>query len=240
MKNFLNDVLWAPLQKLGQDFYGIMDNIMIMLFILLIGWMIARIVRWALHGFWRLVHFDRFAHRFGFGEVLKRAGIRLAPAETLSYLVYYLLFFIFLLLGLHALESPAIDAFIAQLFAYLPRLAAALLILFVGYLLSAFVNRTVLIAAVNANLQFARALATAAQSLVVIFFLAIGLEQAGIGQGIIVAAFSILFGGAVLALALAFGIGGRNLAQDLLERRFGRNEHKPGRPLEEKDEISYL
>jgi len=240
MKNFLNDVLWAPLQKLGQDFYGIMDNIMIMLFILIIGWMIGRIVRWALHGFLRLVHFDRFAHRFGFGEVLKRAGIRLAPAATLSYLVYYAMFFVFLLLGLQALESPAIDAFIAQLFAYLPRLAAALLILFVGYLLSAFVNRTVLIAAVNANFQFARALATAAQSLVLIFFLAIGLEQAGIGQGIIVAAFSILFGGAVLALALAFGIGGRNLAQDILERRFGKNEHKPKRPVEEKDEISYL
>jgi hypothetical protein len=154
-------------------------------------------------------------------------------------LVYYFLFFIFLLLGLHALESPAIDAFIAQLFAYLPRLAAALLILFAGYLVSAFVNRTVLIAAVNANLQFARALATAAQTLVLIFFLAISLEQAGIGQGIIVATFSILFGGVVLALALAFGLGGRDLAKDILEQRFGKHRQKPKRKAE-MDEISHL
>lgn len=241
MKKFLNDVLWNPLQRLWQDFYGMMDNVIIMLFILFLGWIIGRVVRWALQGFLHLVHFDRFAYRIGFSEVLKRAGIRQAPSVALSFGVYYLLFFVFLLLGLQALESSAIDALIAQLFAYLPRLLAALLILFAGYLVSAFVNRTVLIAAVNANLQFGRALAVAAQALVFIFFLAIALEQAGIGQGIVVATFSILFGGAVLAMSLAFGFGGRDLARNILERRFGKAEQKPKRIAEEeKDEISYL
>ncbi|MDZ7290101.1 MAG: hypothetical protein ONB44_11465 [candidate division KSB1 bacterium] len=239
MKKFIHDVLWVPLQKLWWDFYDMMDNIIVMLLILLIGWIIGRIVRWALYHFLRLIHFDRFAHRFGFTEVLTRAGLQREPTAVLSGVVYYLLLFIFLLLGLHALESPALDALITQLFAYLPRLAAAVLILFAGYLLSAFVNRTVLIAAVNANLQFARALAVTAQSLVFIFFLAIGLEQAGIGQGIVIATFSILFGGAVLALALAFGIGGRDLARDILERHFGKHRQKP-KHKSEHDEISHL
>lgn len=239
MKEFLNDTLWAPLQKLWQDFYGMIDNIVVMLLILLIGWIVGRIARWMLHRFLRIIHFDRFAYRLGFAEVLTRAGLRLEPATAVSFAIYYLLFFIFLLLGLQALEFPAIDVLISQLFAYLPKLAAALLMLFAGYLLSAFVNRTVLIAAVNANFQFARALATAAQSLVLIFFLAIGLEQAGIGQGIIVATFSILFGGVVLALALAFGLGGRDLAREILERRFGKIKQKPKREPE-LDEISHL
>ena len=239
MKKFLNDALWAPLQKLWQDFYGMIDNIVVMLLILLIGWIIGRIVRWLLYRFLRVIHFDRFAYRLGFGEVLTRSGLRLEPAAAVSFAVYYLLFFIFLLLGFHALEFPAIDVFISQFFAYLPRLVAALLILFAGYLLGAFVNRTVLIAAVNANIQFARALATAAQSLVLIFFLAIGLEQAGIGQGIIVATFSILFGGVVLALALAFGFGGRELAREILERRFGKAKQKTKAKVE-KDEFSHL
>lgn len=239
MKKFLNDTLWAPLQKLWQDFYGMIDNIVVMLLILLIGWIVGRIVRWLLYRFLRIIHFDRFAYRLGFAEVIARAGLRLEPAAAVSFAVYYLLFFIFLLLGLQALEFPAIDVLIGQLFTYLPKLAAALLILFAGYLLSAFVNRTVLIAAVNANLQFARALATAAQSLVLIFFLAIGLEQAGIGQGIIVASFSILFGGVILALSLAFGLGGRDLARDILERRFGKIKQKPKREAE-LDEISHL
>jgi hypothetical protein len=239
MKKFLNDTLWAPLQKLWQDFYGMIDNIVVMLLILLVGWIVGRIVRWLLYRLLRMIHFDRFAYRLGFAEVLSRAGVRLEPAAAVSFAVYYLLFFVFLLLGLQALEFPAIDMLISQLFAFLPRLAAALLILFAGYLLSAFVNRTVLIAAVNANLQFARALATAAQSLVLIFFLAIALEQAGIGQNIIVATFSILFGGVVLALALAFGLGGRDLARDILERRFGKAKQKAKAKVE-KDEFSHL
>lgn len=239
MKEFFNDVLWRPLQKLWQDVYGIMDNVMIMLLILLIGWFVGRLVRWALSVFLRLIHFDRVAYRFGFGEMLRRAGVRLTPAVLVSRTVYYLLFLIFLLLGLQALESLAVDMFVANLFVYLPRLAAALLILFAGYLLGAFVSRTVLIAAVNANLHFARALAITAQALVFIFFLAVALEQAGIGQGIVVATFSILFGGAVLALALAFGLGGRDLARDILRRRFSRNNPKPKREAE-LDEISYL
>ncbi|MCI0693080.1 hypothetical protein L0337_13870 [candidate division KSB1 bacterium] len=239
MKKFLTDTLWAPLQKLWLDFYGMIDNIVVMLLILLTGWILGRILRWVLYRLLRIIHFDRFAYRLGFAEVLSRAGVRSEPAMAVSIAAYYLLFFVFLLLGLQALEVPAIDMLISQLFAFLPRLAAALLILFAGYLLSAFVNRTVLIAAVNANFQFARALATAAQSLVLIFFLAIALEQAGIGQNIIVATFSILFGGVVLALALAFGLGGRDLAHDILERRFGKAKQK-AKAKAEKDEFSHL
>lgn len=239
MKKFLSDMLWEPLQKLWQDFYAIMDNLFAMVFILLVGWILSHAVRWALTGFLRLVHFDRFAYRVGLTQAIARAGIRREPARVLSVVVYYFLFFGFLLLGLRALESLAINIFISQIFTYLPRLAAALLLLFAGYVISAFVNRTVLIAAVNANWQFARALAGAAQGLVLVFFLAIGLEQAGIGQGIVVATFSILFGGAVLALALAFGLGGRDFARDALQRRFGKQGKRSKRKLE-KDEISYL
>jgi hypothetical protein len=211
MKKFISEVLWGPMQRLWQDLYGLMNNVMVMVLILLLGWIMSRVVRWLLQGFLRLVHFDHLAHRVGFSEALSRAGIRREPAAVVSGVVYYMLF---------ALEFPAINAFIVQLFEYLPRLAAALLILFAGHLLSAFINRTVLIAAVNANLQFARPLAAAAQALIFVFFLAISLEQAGIGQGIVIATFSILFGGAVLALAIAFGFGGRDLARDILERHF--------------------
>jgi hypothetical protein len=106
-------------------------------------------------------------------------------------------------------------------------------------LLSAFINRTVLLAAVNANVQFAHGLAVAAQSLVLFFFLAIALEQLGIGYGIVGVTFSILLGGVVLALALAFGLGGKDLAREVLERRFGKLSKKSKRQPE-KDEISYL
>lgn len=239
MKQFIHDVLWMPLLKLWQDFYNLIDNLIVMLLILLFGWVVGRIVRWALQVVLRIIHFDRFAYRIGLTEAMSRAGVRRKPAAAVSAAVYYLLFVTFLLLALNALESPALNTFIAQLFIYLPKLIAAILILFAGYIVSTFVNRTVLIAAVNANLKFARILATAVQSLVLIFIFAIAIEQAGIGQGIVAATFSILFGGAVFALALAFGLGGRDIARDILERRFGKTQKTP-KSTPEMDEISHL
>ncbi len=239
MKKFIDDVLLSPLQKIWHTFYDMLDNLVVALIILLIGWVVAKIVRKGLQGFLNLARFDRFAYRAGFHHALARAGFRSEPAAVLSQTVYYFVLFTFLVLGLGALESTTINNIVAQIFSYLPKLASALLIFFAGYLVSAFVNRTVLIAAVNANLQFARALAIAAQVLVLIFFSAISLEQAGIGQGIVIATFSILFGGAVLALALAFGLGGRDMAKDILERRLGKTNQKAKRKPEV-DEISHL
>jgi len=239
MKTFLHDVLWKPLQKLWENFYSTMDNLVVMALIVIIGWLAARISRWAVHGLLRLIHFDRFAYRVGFAQALARAGVHREPAAVISVAAYYFVFFVFLLLGLSALESPVIDTFITQLSTYLPRLAVALLILFGGYVVSAFVNRTVLLAAVNANVQFARGLAAAAQTLVLFFFLAVALEQAGIGQAIVVATFSILFG--VVVLALAFGFGGREWARDILKRYFEKPKQKSRRwPEPEMDEISHL
>jgi hypothetical protein len=243
MEPFSNPASWPPLQKLWNYFYNVIDNFMIMLIFLLIGLVIARLFRWVIHGFLRLVHFNRFAYRIGFTLALARAGINSEPAAIISVAAFYFVFLIFVLLGLSALESPAIDVFIAQLSIYLPRLAAAFLILFAGYVISAFVNRTVLLAAVNANVKFARGLAAAAQMLALFFFLAVGLEQAGIGQAIVVATFSILFGGVVLALALAFGLGGREVARDILKQHLQKSAQKSKRkpePEMEMDEISHL
>lgn len=239
MKKFLTDIVWSPLQKLWQDFYAMMDNVVVMLLIFLIGWLIARVARWAITSLLRFVKFDRFAYRIGFTQALSRAGIHREPVAVLGLIAYYSLFVIFLFLGLGALESVTVNALRSQILMYLPKLAVASVILVTGYLLSAFINRTVLLAAVNANIQFAHGLAVTSQFLVLFFFLAIALEQLDIGQGIVGITFSILLGGVVLSLALAFGLGGKDLAREILERRFGKSSKK-SKHQPEKDEISYL
>jgi hypothetical protein len=81
-----------------------------------------------------------------------------------------------------------------------------------------------LIAAVNAEWAMARFIAQFVQILISFFFISVAVEQIGIARGTIVAAFSILFGGMILALAIAFGLGGRDLAREYLERRLRRSE----------------
>jgi mechanosensitive ion channel-like protein len=110
---------------------------------------------------------------------------------------------------------------------FLPPLFAAVLIIIVGWLVANFLSRSILIAAVNARLPEARLLARAAHWGVLLFAVATALTHLGIGKEMVLVAFGITFGGLVFALALAFGLGGRDIAADLLARRLRRESPPP-------------
>jgi hypothetical protein len=115
----------------------------------------------------------------------------------------------------------------AFLFAFVPPLFAAVLILIVGWLVANFLSQGLLIAAVNRGLPEARLLARAVHWGVLLFAVATALTHVGIGKEMVLVAFGITFGGLVFALALAFGLGGRNVARELLERRLRREGPPP-------------
>jgi serine acetyltransferase len=101
---------------------------------------------------------------------------------------------------------------------------AAILVGLIGILLANFSGEAVLIAAVNAQIQGARLIANMVRWGVMIFTGAMVLTQLRIAKEIVVAAFSITFGGIVLALAIALGLGGRGIAKQALERRLRREK----------------
>src|SRR5436190_1635295 len=140
---------------------------------------------------------------------------------------FWALFLIFASSGVDAVTASGGYSVTALLLAFLPPLFAALLILIAGWLLANFLSRTILIAAVNARLPEARLLARAAHWAVVLFTVATALTHLGIGKEMVLVAFGITFGGLVLALALAFGLGGRRIAADLLARRLRRDAAPP-------------
>src|SRR5262249_60783528 len=123
----------------------------------------------------------------------------------------------------------------SMLLSFLPRLLSALLILVVGWLAANFLGQAMLIAAVNAGIHQARLLARATRSVVLLFTVATALVEVGIGRDMVLIAFGVLFGGLVLALALAFGLGGRHLAREILESG-RRREHEPA----PQDSITHL
>jgi len=168
----------------------------------------------------RLLRFDAFCERQGFTGALRAAGVARPPSAATTRLAFWLVVFVFLVFSLAALNVPALNEMISRLFLLLPQVIAAFIILLAGYLLSAFLHRAVLLAAVNAGVPRARPLASAVQILVLLFTVAVALEQVGIGRGIVLATFSIAFGTIGLALALAFGYAARDMARSVLERQF--------------------
>jgi hypothetical protein len=130
-------------------------------------------------------------------------------------------------MGIEAMALPGVPGATGLLMGLLTRVLTALLILVVGMLTANFLGHATLVAAVNAGLPEARLLARAARWGVLLFTVATALTEVGIGRDMVLIAFGITFGGLVLALALAFGIGGRGLAQRVLEQRFRHPREAP-------------
>jgi hypothetical protein len=213
-----------------------LPNLLAMITILIIGFLIAWLVKILLLRFLKAVQFDKVSERWGLAHILSHGGFAYSPANLLSRFFYWVIVLISLILGINALEVAATRNFIAQFFNYLPHLFAAILILVVGYLIAIFLGQAALIAAVNAQMESAKLLSRTVRWFIIILALTMALYHLGIAEKIIVAAFAIIFGGIVLALAIAFGWGGRELAKDFLEKLSKRREKGGG----EKDQISHI
>lgn len=233
MNDFLNLML-EPLQSLFARFVAFLPNLLAMLVILLLGILLAKLLRALLVKFLKAIAFDSWSDRMGFTTLLRKGDLWLKPSAVLGGVVFWLLIIVTLMVGMGALNVAAIDALVGQFFNYLPRVFSAVVILAVGYLFTSFISRAVLIAAANSGFHYARLLSEAIRVLLMLMILAMVMEQLQIATNIVLAAFSILFGGIVAALAIAFGVGGIDTARHIVEQKFA--EEPPKTP----DDIEHL
>ena len=209
----LHDSMGRVMTKIATLLPGILAFIATLLIFLALAWVVAALLRWVLQAL-------KFDERVGRGN---RSIAELSPAHTPTVLATRLVFWgivvLGVLVGLSAFEaSSAEPGAAAYVFAYVPRIVGAAVLFFVGSVLARFLSRSVLITAVNLNLHYARLLATGAKWMVLVLTAAMALDHLAIGGEIVDLAFGILFGGMVLALALAVGLGSRDLVSRSLER----------------------
>lgn len=225
MENFLN-ILFEPINDFWVGFIKFIPNLLAMLIIIVGGFIFAWLVKVSLLRIFKVVNFDTWCDKVGLTAIIRKGDIWAKPSDVFGGVLYWLLIIIFLMIGLRALQVKVIDDLTGQFFFYLPRAFSALLILIIGYIITGFLARAVLIAAVNAGYHYAKVLAEAVRLLLIVLILAMALEQLGIAPGVVVAAFSIIFGGIVLALAIAFGVGGIDAAKRIIEK--GAEEKEEG------------
>jgi hypothetical protein len=187
------------------------------LVILIVGWIVAKIIRWMVDGALKAVQFDKLADKSGISEVLKKGNLKITAREVLSNLVYWLVIIMVLVMVVNALGLPKASDVLTSLFAYVPSVIAALFIIVVAMFLASFLSGIVRIAAGNANLPKPELLAGISRWAIIIFAATIALTQLGIAPLLVTATFNIILGGIVLALALAFGLGGKDAAARYLE-----------------------
>ena len=225
MTDMWSDLVWAALRDLGARLMLVLPGILALLTLavggLIVAWVIARILRRLA----RVLALDRRAETWGLAAAVRRAGIRQPPSHVLGVVVFWGIFILCLSLAIDALAIPGTGRVTDFIFAWVPRVVGAAVILLVGWLVANFLGEGVLIAAVNARVPEARVLARAVRWGVMLFAGATAVTHLGIGKDMVLVAFGITFGGLIFALALAFGLGGRSLARHILERRLRRQSH---------------
>jgi len=210
-----------------------LPKLLALLTFILVGLITAQVIRFLVLRILKAVRFDQLCERMSITPALAKAGITKPVSDLVGRLSFWVVFLLFAFMGIDALDLPATAKLMSAIIGVLPHVFAATVLLLFGLLLANFFGEAALIAAVNAQIQEARLIANLIRWGIVIFTVAMVLTQLGIATEIVVAAFSITFGGIVLALAIALGLGGRNIAKDALERRL--RQKKP-----DKDEVSHI
>jgi hypothetical protein len=205
--------------------------------IVLVGWLIALILRWVVRAALEWARFDALADRAGVSPVLRTADLPRASGLVASIL-FWIVWIGFLLSGVDALGFAALDGIVEGFVQFVPRLLLALSIVLGGFAFANFAWRATLLAAVNARLASARVLAGGVRYLILILAVAMALEHVAVARQVVVIAFTIAFGAVMLGLAIAFGVGGGPLAKRLLERQFVERSERPA--AGETDDISHI
>ncbi len=229
MQGVLERAFVEPFHRLGAQLKLVGPAVLTVLVILLLGavvtWIARRVVYWLLVA----IRFDRLVAQTGMANTIERTRLFRSPADFGARLVKGFLWLGIVLLALSAADTTLTQNLVARFVNYLPDLVTAALVLLLGSVVSKFLARSALLAAVNAQWAGARLLARGVRIFVMSLAVVIALEQLRIGRTALLVSFAILFAGFVVAAAIAFGLGARDFARDWMRAKM----HPPAPEEEE-------
>jgi len=230
--NMYEAVMIESFQKFYEKLIFFLPNLLTSIFILIAGIAVGFFLKSLFLRIFRIIGLDKVSERSGTAELMKKGGLKDTVSVLLARMIGWLTVIVFAGISMSALNVPTVERLLERFFLYLPNIFIAVVILLFGYLLGNFFGRAALIASVNAGVRFSGLVSRFVKYTIFVLSATMALEQLGIGKETVVIAFAIIFGGIVLALAISFGLGGRDIAKEYLEKKI--------RCDEKKDEISHL
>jgi hypothetical protein len=228
-----NSLIVTPVSEMLTKIVGYLPTLIGALIILTVGWALAKALRRVVNRGLQAIHFDKLADKAGITEILGKGGLKTSAIDVMSGLVYWLAIIMVLVMVVNALGLPQASSVLESLFAFIPSVISALFVLVVGMFLANFVSGIVHTAAGNANLPRPEMYAAVSRWAIIIFAGTISLRELGIATLLVTTTFNIVLGGVCLALALAFGLGGRDSAARYLEEWRKKHDEERTRSKEE-------
>jgi hypothetical protein len=213
----INGLLTQASGRIVSGVANFLPGLLALILIMMVTVTVALVVRVILRRFLLSIDFDEHVARWGFEEFSGSPGRR--PALLITRIVTWSIIILGMLLGISALDAALPSLLVVRVFDYIPNVIAAFLVLAVGAFLARFLSRSVLISAANMRIQSARLLSLGVKWMLLVLAAAMALQHLGIGGSIVTLSFAILFGGIVLALALAVGLGSKDMVSRSWEKQ---------------------
>ena len=214
------DLFWESLKKFWLTFSEFLPQLVAALVLLILGWLLATLLRRGAVRVLKLLKVDVLAENSGIEDFLLKGGVRFTMVTLLANLVYWFVLFTVILAVLNTIGLQVAADLFNRIILYIPNVVVAIVVLLFGALFAKFVQGMAFAYLNNVGMAGARFMSLIAQYAILVFVVSLALEQLNIGGEILVSAFQIAFGAVCLALALAFGLGGREWAAKVLEGTF--------------------
>ncbi|MDO9227859.1 MAG: hypothetical protein Q8M09_05775 [Pseudomonadota bacterium] len=219
------DIFVSSLTSFWTELASFVPQLIAALFLLFLGWMLAKLARTGVMRLLTLLKFDKATEKSGLEAFMKHADLDLSVGKLLGNLVYWLIILVMIVTVANSLGLSMVAELFNKVVLYIPNVIVAILVLVFGTILARFINR--LVFAWLSNMEFEGALTVSTFSeyamLVFVFFMA--MEQLQIANELLTAAFIISFGAIGLAFAIAFGLGARDWAARVVEKVMEEKRH---------------
>lgn len=215
---FDSSILLRSLRHTVGQTWAVLPDLLLAVLLLLVGWLFARVARAMAVRLLRLLHVDQLAERSGIDNFLVRGGVEVTTITLLAGTVYWLILAAVFVVLLEALGLQTADILLARVAAFIPNLLLAIGILVFGSLLARVIGGLVFSYLSNIGSGAAEPIGAMARYALLVFVLFMAAEQLAIQTAVLLSAFQIAFAAVCLAAALAFGIGGRDWAAQVISR----------------------
>ena len=216
------DLLLAPVRAFLVQAADFVPRLILALVVILVGWLLAKAARFAIVKGLRAVNFHIVTQRAGLDGFLRDGGIAADTTEIIGLVIYWLVILGALVVGFNSLGLTYVTDVLGRVILFVPKVLVALLVLAFGAYFARFIANAITAYCRNVHIQDAELLGRLAQYAILTFVVLIALDQVNIGGDIVRQSFLIILAGLVFALALAFGLGGKEWAAELLERWWPR------------------
>jgi len=222
------DIMLEPVRAFLLQIAGFLPKLALAIGVLIVGWLLAKFARFAITKALRAINFNVLTERAGLDGFLHQGGVETDTTGILGLLIYWLVILAALIIGFNSMGLTYVPGLLGEVVRFVPKIIVAVLILAFGAYFARFIGTTVTTYCRNISIQDSDLLGKLAQYGIMTFVVLIALDQVNVGGDIVRQSFLIVLAGVVFALALAFGLGGKKAAAELIDRWWPREKKIDG------------